>query len=120
MNMRRVLHCLGCHAFAGPPYRESMPTVSPHRVQPFTFLPHQIRHAVVAGRRANRTLAPRRLRPVYDAPGDWAGLNWAPVAGYRGLPGGVTLAQLLAEHGWGNLAPSGRGTRQARTATGEN
>jgi hypothetical protein len=36
---------------------------------------------------------------VLGAPGEtWGGIGWAVVLGHRGLPGGTTLAQLLAAH----------------------
>jgi hypothetical protein len=36
---------------------------------------------------------------VFGAPDEsWGGINWAVLEGHRGLPGGTTLSQLLAEH----------------------
>jgi hypothetical protein len=43
--------------------------------------------------------------PVPDAPGEsWAAVASALYAGYRGLPGGQTLARLLRRHGRGRRA----------------
>jgi hypothetical protein len=47
-----------------------------------------------------------------EAPGEtWEGVNHALRKGYRGLPGGDTLARLLDRHGRGGLPrpPHGRG-----------
>lgn len=44
----------------------------------------------------------RNSGPVPEAPGQtWATVNQALAAGARGLPGGDTLARLLARHGRG-------------------
>jgi hypothetical protein len=48
--------------------------------------------------------------PVCGVPGEsWRGINQALDSGYRGLPGGDTLARLLARHGR-RRAPWDRGT----------
>jgi hypothetical protein len=41
----------------------------------------------------------RNSGPIEDAPGEhWSGVNNALINGHRGLPGGSSLAQLLAEY----------------------
>ena len=54
--------------------------------------------------------------PVADAPGEhWRAVNNALYGGYRGLPGGDSLANLLDRHGRG----TGRPRRRSRPWTAE-
>jgi hypothetical protein len=68
-----------------------------NRTAPPKLMQHQILAWADAHHRRTGRWPNSKAGPVLDAPGEtWAGVDWALNGGARGLPGGISLAQLLA------------------------